>query len=355
MFSSQQQQQQNNYVRRRICWLTLLWWTFCNIYRCQMIKCTSYLDNGMHQLYLNQVRRKKEKAEYTSFYLGSGYCFERITCVHGQEKKTKYELKVFVNETAWFLPPRFPQLGLYVQSIYTPFKVLKSCLKFHLESSSCSGPRHSLWNDGNHPKVTPSPVWWIIGGVKLKTNETVSPAIPQLPLDASWRRNPITLLAAPPRTAVWSPNALPLNNALRMFAVSWEKTSILLFLVIVPHQGKLRKNFSFVWLFITYTRKASIKNVSEKRSTFCDQKDQIYAQPELEKREKQWMAGSDVVFQYLTWFTKITFLSFPYRGCSSTKGIHISLHQVTCSPEESTPKDVWLPCRLFRGSLGGPR
>lgn len=28
-----------------------------------------------------------KKAEYTSFYLGSGYCFEEITCVYGQEKE----------------------------------------------------------------------------------------------------------------------------------------------------------------------------------------------------------------------------------------------------------------------------
>lgn len=172
-------------------------------------------------------KKKKQNIQVFSEALVTALKGSRVYMKRGKKREIRVE---GLHQWDWFLPPRFPQLGLYVQSIYIPFKVLKSCLKFHLESSSYSGPRHSLWNDGNHPKATPSPVWWITGGVKLNTNETVSPAISQLPLDASRRSIPITRLAVPPRTAVWSPNAPPLNNALRMFAVSWAKTSILLLL-----------------------------------------------------------------------------------------------------------------------------
>ena len=76
------------------------------------------------------------------------------SCVHGPEKEREtWESRM----SSWwdcasFLPPLFPQLWLYVQSVYIPFKVLKLCSKFHLGSFSSWGLRHILLNDGNDPK-----------------------------------------------------------------------------------------------------------------------------------------------------------------------------------------------------------
>ena len=84
------------------------------------------------------------------------------------------------------------QMRLYVRSIYIPSKVLKLCLKPHFGSLSSWGLSHFLLNDGNDTKVIQYLVWWIIGRVKLKNNENVSPMqFLNCHGNDSWRSMPI--------------------------------------------------------------------------------------------------------------------------------------------------------------------
>lgn len=192
---------------------------------------------------------------------------------------------------ASFLPLLFSQLWLYVQSVYIPFKVLKLCLKFHgdLGSFSSWGLRHILLNDGNDPKVTQNPVWWIIKWEKLKSNETSSPM--QFPKSLS-QPFPVChhrTTVQPPTYLLWSMHCLCLQCC-------WK--SSILSLGHSAHMKYIKKKFP-VNTILHHTHKGKYKkcHVSEINIDILWLEGPQMLKLQLEKRKgKKWNAAMGILF-----------------------------------------------------------